>query len=238
MDVADQRVEFLVLGELFVNRRLCCIVCRTEVPDDAIDLIKGNAERRFAWAQVKYADYFNSIYNMDTRENGDEFAAQLYMLAAKQGNAEGQNKLGVYYELGFGLEQSFEQALYWYKESAAQNHSVAIYNYGRLILQDRAPSEKASDALLLFERSAALGHIESMNILGEMFRDGIGGIKDSHKLMDYWFDAARNNGCKEANFNIGKNYSLDRSDRSVPWLHLRKYCVEGDVEACFISGSY
>jgi TPR repeat protein len=44
-----------------------------------------------------------------------------YLKAAEQGDAGGQNYLGMMYENGLGVERDYQQALNWYKKSASQD---------------------------------------------------------------------------------------------------------------------
>ena len=46
---------------------------------------------------------------------------------AEKGDAQSQNDLAVCYELGEGVEQSFEKAAEWYKKAAKQGHEDAGY---------------------------------------------------------------------------------------------------------------
>ena len=60
---------------------------------------------RCYWNAWKYEKKYNII-------------ADLYRKAAEQGYAEAEYKLGDCYKYGSGVEQSYEEAIKWYKKAA------------------------------------------------------------------------------------------------------------------------
>ena len=57
-------------------------------------------------------------------------AVTWYGLAAAQGYAEAQYKLGVMYERGQGVPQDYKEAVKWYRLAAAQRHALAQWWLG------------------------------------------------------------------------------------------------------------
>ena len=51
---------------------------------------------------------------------------------AKEGDAEAQYQLGVMFEQGKGVKQSFEMAMKYYEKAAKQGNTDAQYNIGNL----------------------------------------------------------------------------------------------------------
>ena len=51
---------------------------------------------------------------------------------AEQGNAQAQNSLGTYYEVGRGVAQDDRQAAAWYRKAAEQGHADAQYYLGNM----------------------------------------------------------------------------------------------------------
>ena len=58
-------------------------------------------------------------------------AVQWYRLAAAQGNASAQSRLGLAYRDGHGVPQDKAEAVQWYRLAAAQGNAFAQYNLGR-----------------------------------------------------------------------------------------------------------
>ena len=64
-------------------------------------------------------------------ERGDYTkACRLFRLAADQGDAESQNKLGLMYERGHGVGQDYAEACRLYRLAADQGHARAQCNLG------------------------------------------------------------------------------------------------------------
>jgi uncharacterized protein len=68
----------------------------------------------------------------------------MFVLAAEQGYAAAQTNLGVYYQNGEGVPQSYyEDAVLWYRKAAKQGHAAAqnnlavCYVYGQGVPRDR-----------------------------------------------------------------------------------------------------
>ena len=57
-------------------------------------------------------------------------AAEWFEKAANQGYAEAQYKLGVCYDKGLGVGQSYEKAAYWFKKAANQGYAYAQFYLG------------------------------------------------------------------------------------------------------------
>lgn len=59
-----------------------------------------------------------------------EEALKLYRLAADQGLALAQNRLGECYQKGVGVELNFKEAISWFQQAAAQGYDLAYFNLG------------------------------------------------------------------------------------------------------------
>ena len=78
-----------------------------------------------AWAQKDYAT-----------------ALKHYRGLAKQGDAPGQNWLGLMYQNGQGVTRNYKEAVKWFRKAAKQGYGIAQRNLGRMygdgkgVLQD------------------------------------------------------------------------------------------------------
>ena len=57
---------------------------------------------------------------------------QYYLIAGTNGNPDAQYNLGIYYRLGQGVSQNFQESLKWYKLASKQGHSAAQNNLSLL----------------------------------------------------------------------------------------------------------
>ena len=64
-----------------------------------------------------------------------------YRKAADQGDAIAQNSVGSLYQNGFGVTQSYEEAMRWYRMAADQGYAPAQINIG-IQYQDGLASRK------------------------------------------------------------------------------------------------
>ena len=64
-----------------------------------------------------------------------------YQEKAKDGDAEAQYNLGNVYEVGFGVEVSYELAAKWYEEAAEQEHQLAQLKLGILYILGKGVRE-------------------------------------------------------------------------------------------------
>ncbi|RHZ85840.1 hypothetical protein Glove_59g107 [Diversispora epigaea] len=60
--------------------------------------------------------------------NDEEKIFHRYLKSAKEGNADGQNKLGYCYLLGIGTTKDDENAFRWYIKSAEEGNSGGQYS--------------------------------------------------------------------------------------------------------------
>jgi TPR repeat protein len=97
----------------------------------------------------------------------DREATRLLKLAAAQGNAEAQSKLGVFYGLGRGgLQKDDSEAARLFKLSADQGNPKGQYNLALFYHAGRGGLQKDErEAARLFKLAAAQGHVEAQKAL-------------------------------------------------------------------------
>ncbi len=105
-----------------------------EIPTDTMQqylkVLVDAAENGDVDAQYSLACAYN---DGDTATGEDYEKAYWYFhMAAEQGHMEAQCNLGVQYLYGYGLEQDFEQGIYWLKKAAEQGDDIAVGHLERL----------------------------------------------------------------------------------------------------------
>jgi hypothetical protein len=101
-------------------------------------------------------------------------ARHWYELAAKEGDAAGQNNLGTMYLEGIGGEVDAKTAVYWYQRSADQGFEVAQYNLGKRYLHGKGVEKDEEKAFHWIMLAAEQGDLAAMVTVGAMFRLGCG----------------------------------------------------------------
>jgi TPR repeat protein len=91
----------------------------------------------------------------------------LLMPLAEKGIAEAQCIIGSLYQIGLGVQVSWEEAVRWYLKAAEQGHALACNNLGCIysvggvgIAMDKVK------ARMFYERAAELGFPMPMNNIG------------------------------------------------------------------------
>lgn len=117
--------------------------------------------------------------------------------AADDGNPAAAITLGLLYEFGNGVPQSFLEALELYALAAKGGIDAANFNIGEMYFQGRGVEVDYNRALQWFRQGAALGHPLSQFRLGNMKQDGLG--TDADKAHAYvWYNLAVSGGYQDA----------------------------------------
>lgn len=124
---------------------------------------------------------------------------------AYKGNAEAQHDLAAIYTAGQGVEQNFERAGFWFRQSADNGIGNARYNLGVLNHQGLGIERNLDKALYWYREAAKLGHAEAQYNLGIAHIEGIGSDYNP-RLAAAFFEKAANNGVMEAAYNLGLIY--------------------------------
>jgi TPR repeat protein len=107
-----------------------------------------------------------------------------YKRAAEQNHARAQNKLGICYRDGLGVEIGYTQAVFWFKKAAEQNHIAAQLNLGGCYERGMGVEKDMNQALQYYEAAAASGDPSANERLTRLFTDGyfgsIGGLNIGH----------------------------------------------------------
>ena len=102
------------------------ILCSTTVAFMFLSTVPGRviAKESITEYSVENKDGFDKA--LDAYNNKDyEKAVKIARKLAKRNNAEAQNLLGICYFYGYGVEQSYDEAVKWWKKAAEQGHEEA-----------------------------------------------------------------------------------------------------------------
>ncbi|MBN2865847.1 MAG: SEL1-like repeat protein [Thiotrichales bacterium] len=122
--------------------------------------------------------------------NGDLITAfNLYENCAFKGFSRAENNLGLMYEKGEPVEQSFEMAANMYKHAFEKGNPHAAFNLARLFEAGLGVKQDDYKAYKLFEFSALRGNLMAQNRLGEYLKNGKGVHKNTEQAK-YWFSLA------------------------------------------------
>lgn len=161
----------------------------------------------------------------------DEELKQL-LIAAEQGDAEAQHKLGKYY---YNEVKDYNKAFYWTKKSAEQGNAIAQGNIGLIYQLGRGIEKNAVLAHEWFLKAAEQGNSSSQFCLGLHYETGEGVEKDMEKAA-YWYKKGAEQGEERAQYNLAFLYYYGEGvekdiEKSVFWY---KKAAEQD----FVNAKY
>jgi len=140
----------------------------------AMTPLKRAADAGYAPAQSLYG------YILDKAEYNEE-AAQYFRLAAEQGDADGQNGLGILYASGEGVGRDPAAARAWLERAGNQDHGLAVVALSQAFLTGRLgfKTDPADTAGLGWVRKAgAFDSIPALTYLAQGYRSGAFGALD------------------------------------------------------------
>lgn len=94
-----------------------------------------------------------------------ESAFKHFSKAANQGHADAQYYLGILYEYGKGVTQSYTLALSWYRKAAKQNHKYALKSIGVMYEFGQGVIQNKSEAIKWYRKAAEQGDEYAKNAL-------------------------------------------------------------------------
>lgn len=124
-------------------------------------------------------------------------AAHWYELAAEQGFAPAQYRIGNAYEKGFGVGRNLETAKTWYQLAAEQGNVSAMHNLAVLYATEVDGKRDMKTAADWFLKAAELGVKDSQVNLGILSARGEG-VKQDLVEAYKWLSLAANAGDKDA----------------------------------------
>ncbi len=158
----------------------------------------------------------------------DRMAVRWFRKAAEAGNPYAATNLGAMHEEGKGVEKDIDQAILLYQTAADQGAVGALFNLARLLL-GREPER----AFPYAEQAAEKGIPPAMNLVGELYRDGVGAAPNPVRAKEY-FERAASAGFPDAKFNLAMaaiNGIGMPADLRVGIRKLNDLASEGNVRA-------
>jgi len=140
-------------------------------------------------------------------------------VAADQGDANSQFRLGVMYATGEGVPQNHAEAARWYRLAADQGLSAAQYNLGLMYRKGLGVPQDYAEAMRWYGLAADQGDTRAQYNLGVIYGKGEGVPQNDVEAMR-WFRLAADQGNANAQFNVGFLYA---NSQRVRWDYVRAY---------------
>jgi|CXWL01.1.fsa_nt_gi TPR repeat protein len=160
-------------------------------------------------------------------------------IAAEHGDAVAQDTLGDMYEKGFGVDQDYKQAAFWYRKAAQQRYAKKYL--GSMGDQSRNTSgfgspqnyEEAIYRNSRYDIYAEQGKADAQFKLGLIYQN-IRVLSPDYKKSAFWLTKAAEQDHAEAQYNLGwlyeNGYGVEQDDAQASfWYH--KAAKQGDARA-------
>jgi len=118
-------------------------------------------------------------------ETSDE-AANEYLKAAEQGDAESQYQLGLMYSKGKSVKKNYELAVKWYTMAAEQDFAPALNNLGFAYQNGKGVCKDEKKAAELYIKGAEQGYPMAQYNAGFCYENGIG-VEIDEKKAEEWY---------------------------------------------------
>ncbi|MBQ4111375.1 MAG: toll/interleukin-1 receptor domain-containing protein [Clostridia bacterium] len=132
-----------------------------------------------------------NYYNGRGVERNYDKAFECFMEAAEQGDAGGQNWVGVCYERGHGVPQNYGESLRWYKKAAEQGMAVARNNVGLCYYYGRGTAQNYAEAFRWYKKAAEQDHADGQYWVGLCYENGQGTTKNITEAIRWYRMAAQ-----------------------------------------------
>lgn len=153
----------------------------------------------YSSAEAGYTDRAYSLYtqlvdegnalamnNLACLENNPAKSATLFKRAADLNDEVAQYNIANKYRNGYGVEQSYENAIHYFQLSANNGYAQAMVQLARMY-RDGQGVEKDTDKMLVWYNKAVINkHIEAFLDLAYIYRYGINVETDKMKALEYY----------------------------------------------------
>lgn len=154
---------------------------------------------------------------------------------AQSSDCLAENILGLMYDYGQGIKQSYEEAIKWYRKAAEQGFAQAQCNLGLMYKSGTSVTQSSEEAIKWFRKAAEQDNAQAQCNLGLIYKDGTGIAQSSEEAIK-WYRKAAEQGYAEAQFRLGTMYEdgagVEKSDEeAINWF--RKAAEQGNADAQF-----
>jgi TPR repeat protein len=92
-------------------------------------------------------------------------------MAATEGHGLSQAYLGMMFVYGHGVEENTERAMYWLRQSAAQDNTLGLRELGFLLDAGKDVPRNREEAMHLLAKAASLGDAEAQKWIDTNYPD-------------------------------------------------------------------
>ena len=213
----------------------------TEADRKKFEETKAKAEVGDAQAQVDLGKLYDANHGVfeEPPEASKMEAVKWYRKSAEQGNADGEDCLGIAYLYGSGVPKDPVIAVQWFRKAADQGYARAQGNLGGCYLSGEGVIRNLFEAVKWFRKAAEQEDQQSQYLLGECYQNGIG-VTQSDVEACKWLELAS---AQQGVGGFGAVILLTKikkwQSKNPKWFEDAKIKAEkGDINAMVLLGDY
>jgi TPR repeat protein len=163
-------------------------------------------------------------------ETRDSSLAKIY---ASDGSADKQYALGIVFFYGKSVQQSYKEALVWFRRAADQDHVEAQYILGEMYRTGEGIEINNNKAFNWYIKAAKQGHTNAQNNLGLIYARGKGVPRNDNEAF-LWYQKSAKQGDAFGQMRLGymyqKGQGVNKDDaKAVVWY--QKSAEQGRASA-------
>lgn len=201
----------------------------------SVSLIEGSK-----WMYISAEQGFQKAINF-IKEKKLDYPSNLYRRAKRDGNYEAQFQIGLLYQNGDDVPQSYTEAAKWYRMAAEQGYAEAQLALSDLYDKGFGVPQSYDTAFLWTMAAAKQGLSKAQYDIGMYYLHGLG-CKASQTKSKKWLLKAAEQGVSDAQCIIGWSHLFgmhgfkQNGKKAEKWLLLA--AKQGDAEAQYYLGYY
>lgn len=161
---------------------------------------------------------------------------------ARQGDAVAQNRLGIYYDTGEGIEKDYVEAVKWFQKSAEQGYKWGQYYLAIHYANGNGVEQNYEEAVKWYRKAAEQGNVLAQNSLGNYcYR-----IEQNYTEAVKWYRKAAEQGYSWGQYNLGACYYSGKGiqqnyEEAVKWYQKAAEQENSDAQnrlgVCYYNGN-
>lgn len=172
---------------------------------------------------------------MAAYERGDHVTAlKLLLASAGEGSARAQNRLGVMYSKGQGVEPDYKVAQMWFNDALLQARKDEMESY----IKQGATQDYKKAGEDWYRKAAKQGYAKAQFLLGINYTEGEGVVQDYKEALE-WHHMAAEQGYADSQASIGIMYARGEGvtlnqKEAAKWF--RTAALHGSADGMIILG--
>ena len=169
---------------------------------------------------------------VDAYEAGNyPLAARKFREAAEQGHANAQYNLGIMYDGGQGVPQSYAESIKWYRLAAEQGFASAQFNMGVMYDNGLGVPQNYAEAVKWYRLAAEQGRSDAQLNLGYMYSEGQG-VPQNGVIGYVWASLAAAQGNEMARENRDISVKQLTPEQLARGQEIAARCFESGYKDC------